>query len=414
MKISRLPGKRRGGLVAVAAAAAASVGVAAFGSAGAMGKNAHPASSSPIIVGASISQSGDFAGPAADALKGYKAWAAYTNAHGGLLGRQVKLDILDDGSNPQQVITDYQKLITVDHANLLLGPFSTLLTQPATQIAHRYNYAIITGLGGKPIASNGFNTIVDTNSLMDGYVSLLKSLKHRPKTAAYVTENDPFTQPQIEQTKKELQAIGIKTVLFKVYGSEVTDYTPIASAVVNSHAQLVVAGAGLPDLTAFVQDFKQQKYNPQAFITAGGADEGSTFLKAVGGAATAEGIAIPGLWSPSVKEPMNAQFVSTYTKMFGGTANDISVTAAQAFTAAEVAGEAVQKAHSLDQSKLISTLKSGHFTSIRGPVRFNSANENIAAPAYQLQWQHGALKIIYPSSIAQAHIEYPKPHWPGT
>src|SRR4030088_2011679 len=73
----------------------------------------------PILVGASVSLSGDFAADGTAAKQGYELWADYVNGHGGLLGRQVKLDLLDDASDPQQAITVYQKLATNDHVVLL-------------------------------------------------------------------------------------------------------------------------------------------------------------------------------------------------------------------------------------------------------------------------------------------------------
>ena len=72
------------------------------------------------------------------------------NSRGGLLGRPVKIKILDDGSSPTQVVTNYQQLITHDHVNLVFGPFSSLLTVPAAGIAKRFNYAFIEPSGGAP------------------------------------------------------------------------------------------------------------------------------------------------------------------------------------------------------------------------------------------------------------------------
>ena len=68
-------------------------------------------------------------------MKGYELWADTVNAKGGLLGRKVSLKIVDDASNPTQVVTNYENLITADHVNLVFGPFSSLLTIPAATIA---------------------------------------------------------------------------------------------------------------------------------------------------------------------------------------------------------------------------------------------------------------------------------------
>src|SRR5207302_2774519 len=85
----------------------------------------------------------------------------------------------------------------------------------------------------------------------------------RPKTAAYATEDDPFTQPQVDKARSLLEAAGIQTVSNKVYPAETTDYTPLALAVVQSRADVVVLGTQLPDAIAFIQTFEQQHYSPR-------------------------------------------------------------------------------------------------------------------------------------------------------
>ena len=72
------------------------------------------------------------------------------NASGGIDGRKVQLKIVDDASSPDQVITNYQNLITKDNVDLVFGPFSTLLSAPAAKTANRYGYAFIEPAGGGP------------------------------------------------------------------------------------------------------------------------------------------------------------------------------------------------------------------------------------------------------------------------
>src|ERR1700758_1488171 len=60
----------------------------------------------PITIGASLSESGDFSADGEAFKKGYELWARDVNANGGILGRQVKLTILDDASSPNQVVTN--------------------------------------------------------------------------------------------------------------------------------------------------------------------------------------------------------------------------------------------------------------------------------------------------------------------
>src|SRR5947209_1122395 len=151
-----------------------------------------PKNTAPIKIGISLSFSGDFSDDGKAFQQGYQLWADDINAHGGILGRKVTLDILSDASSPDQVQTNYQKLITVDKVDLVFGPFSTLLTKPSSVVANRYGYALIEGAGtGESVFTRGLHTLFCVSLSSDRYLttfvnyilSLPTSL--RPKTAVY-------------------------------------------------------------------------------------------------------------------------------------------------------------------------------------------------------------------------------------
>ena len=116
----------------------------------------------PITIGASLSLDSSpndpFLADGQAFQKGYKLWAKDVNDHGGLLGRQVKLNILDDGSSPNQVVTNYQTLFGKDHVDLAFGPFSSLLSGPASAVAARYGMAFVEGAGGAPSVFDTMST----------------------------------------------------------------------------------------------------------------------------------------------------------------------------------------------------------------------------------------------------------------
>lgn len=374
----------------------------------------------PIKIGISLSLSGDFSADGQAFEQGYQLWADNVNAHGGILGRQVKLDILSDASSTTQVVTNYQKLITVDKVDLTFGPFSTLLTKPASVIANRYGYAMVEGAGGGPsVFTQGLNNVFDVSLPVDAnlvaFAQYILSLpaSQRPTTAAYATEDDPFTQPQVDKARQMLEAGGVKTVSSQVYPAETTDFTPIAQKVVAAKAQINVFGTLLPDISAFILAEKQQHYNPQALIATAGPDQGSQFLKAIGGTQSAEGIMVPNGWYAQLNVPGNADMVNAYLAKYGGTAADISSDVAEAWSVGQVVQQALQKIGTVDNAKLIQELHSGDtFQSVQGPVKFDSTGQNTAATAYLFQWQKGQLVPVYPSSVATAGPEFPKPAWP--
>lgn len=373
---------------------------------------------SPITIGISLSLSGDFSADGQAFQQGYQLWADYTNAHGGLLGRQVKLVILSDASSPQQVATNYQTLIAQDHVDLVFGPFSTLLTKPSSVIANRYGYAMVEGAGGGPsVFQQGLNNVFDVslpvaNNLVAfaNYIAALPA-DQRPTKAAYATEDDPFTQPQVDTAQAILEKAGITTAYHNVYPAETTDFTPIANAIIASQAQVVITGTLLPDISAFIQDFKQQHYNPQALIATAGPDQGTQFLNAIGGAGSAEGVLVPNGWWPDLKAPQNDTMVAAYLAKYGGDKSGISSDVAEAWSVGQVVAQAVTQNNSLNQAKLISTLHSGTFQSCQGPVKFDSTGQNTQAIGYLFQWQGGNFIPVYPANVATAPIQFPKANW---
>jgi branched-chain amino acid transport system substrate-binding protein len=373
----------------------------------------------PITIGISLSLTGDFASDGQAFQQGYQLWADDVNAHGGLLGRQVKLVFISDASSPEQVTTNYQTLITEDKVDLLFGPFSTLLTKPASVIASRYGYAMVEGAGGGPsVFTQGLHNVFDVslpvaNNLVSfaNYIAAMPAAT-RPKTAAYATEDDPFTQPQVDTAKSILENAGVSTVFYKVYPAETSDFTPIAAGIINAKADIVVTGTLLPDIAAFIQDFRQQHYNPQALIATAGPDQGTQFLQTIGGASTAEGVMVPNGWYPDLNAPGNAQMVQEYIAKYGGDKSGISSDVPEAYSVGQVIAQAVTQNNSLDQTKLIATLHSGTFQSVQGPVKFDDTGQNALAQAYLFQWQHGQLIPVFPANIATASPEFPKANWP--
>jgi branched-chain amino acid transport system substrate-binding protein len=378
--------------------------------------------SSPITIGASLSLSGDFAADGQAFQRGYELWAADQNAKGGLLGRKVKLDIISDSSSPSQVVSNYQKLIGSNKDQLVFGPFSSLLTVPAARIASRYGYAFVEGAGGAPsVFGTGLKNVFDVsipikNDLVT-FAQWIASLPaaQRPKTAAYATVNDPFTQPQLPLAEKIMQAAGVKTVLSKVFPEEVTDYTAIAGQVASTHADVVVLGSvDVPTVSAFTHVFVQQHYDPKAFIATAGPDQGAPFVKAVG-TGNENGIFVPNGWFGGFQKADSLQMVKAYIAKYGGTPSDVNADVAEAYAVGQVIAQAVQATHGFDNQKIIAYLHSGvTLDSVQGPVKFDSLGENNAQKAQTFQWQNGTLVQSIPTSTPGSHAPlYPKPVWKG-
>ncbi|HLW02882.1 MAG TPA: amino acid ABC transporter substrate-binding protein [Ktedonobacterales bacterium] len=378
--------------------------------------------STPITIGTSISTSGDFSDDGKALQEGYQLWQNAVNNSGGLLGRPVQFDFLPDDSTPQKVTANYQQMITKNHDDLVVGPYSTLLTRAASAVASHYNYALIEGAGTAPAVfgpdyTDLFSVSLSATSYLKSFVYFILSLPkaQRPKTIAYATSDDFFTQPQIDEAQSLLEAGGEKTALYyPPWNADTTkDYTPIVNAIIAAHPDVVILGTtGQQDCVAFMQAFKQRNFNPAAIIATAGPDQGGQFTGPLGGPAAAEGIFVPnGGWYPTVNNFGNAQFVSDYLARYGGAASDISADTVEAYSVGQVLAQAVTKAQSINNAQLIQELHKDTFNTLQGPVKFSPNGENAIAVAFLFQWQNGQLVVVYPNYSAQKNPEYPKHPW---
>jgi branched-chain amino acid transport system substrate-binding protein len=397
-----------------AAALTTTLAVGCGSSGGASGAKA------PILIGASLSLTGDFSADGQAYEKGYELWEHDVNAHGGLLGRKVQLVILNDNSSPTQVDTNYTDLITVHHVNLTFGPFSSLLTAPAAEVAHRYGYAFVEGAGGAPLVfseklPNVFDVSLPVANELDPLVDWIKSLpaSQRPTTAAYPMADDPFATPQVQLAQSELQPLGIKTAYSKIFPEEVPDYKPNADLVAATGAQMVVLGStDVPTVASFMQAFEQQHYNPKIFIAAAGPDQGAAFTSTVG-VANATGMMVPDAWYPGYANAVSQAMVKEYVAKYGGTASGVNADVAEAYSVGQVTAEAVKATGGTDGSKIITYLHSGvTLQSVQGAVKFNSLGENVKAIAFIFQWQNGNFVQVLPATASgSVKIIDPKPNW---
>jgi branched-chain amino acid transport system substrate-binding protein len=408
-----------------AATAAAAIILAACSSSGSS-TSTSASSTKPIVIGASVSLTGDFSADGQAFQRGYNLWASDVNKAGGLLGRKVKMIYLDDKSDPTQGSTNVQQLISSDHVDLLFGPFSSLITGPTSTVAARYGYAMIEGAGGAPAVFNtpsnqAKHNVFDVSyPIVDQYDPLttwIKSLPagQRPKTAAYPIVDNPFTIPPEQRAQQQLEGVGVKTVYSKVLPAELPNAKTVADQVAATGAQVVLLGTvDVPTVAAFMKAFQQQHYNPKILAATAGPDQGAAFLKAVG-TANATGVMTANGWYGGYDNPQSKQMVQEYVAKYGGTPSDINSDVAEGYGVGQVAAQAVKATGGTNQAKIISYLHSGvTLSSVQGPVQFNSLGMNMKPVVFVFQWQDGNYAQVLPvGAPGSGKILFPKPNWGG-
>src|SRR5215472_8799285 len=319
-------------LTAAASAAALILAACSSSGSGSSSSTTGSATKSPILIGTSLSLTGDFSVDGQAFERGYNLWVKEINKSGGLLGHKVTLKIVNDNSDPGTVTTNYTQLISADHAAFVFGPFSTLLTAPAAQVAARYRYAFIEGAGGGPLVfslklPNLFAVSPVVADQLIPFADWVASLpaNERPKTAAYPMVDDPFAVPMVQNAQAILQKAGVKTVYSKIFPAENPAYKAGADQIAAKKPDMVVIGSpDVPGVQSVMQAFMHQHYTPKILAASAGHDQGAAFLSAVGGPKNATGTMVPNGWYPGFQNPLSQAFVKNYTATYGGTPADIN------------------------------------------------------------------------------------------
>jgi branched-chain amino acid transport system substrate-binding protein len=373
-------------------------------------------SGDPIVVGISLPLTGDFSEPGKGVQEGYEAWAKITNDKGGLLGRQIELKILDDQSNADRVVADYEQLIGSDQVDLVVGPFSTRLVVPSARVAQEYGMLFVEPAGAAAeVFNQGFKNLFYAAPAVadDHYNHLAEYLLalpagQKPASVAYAAMDDPFAQGTAYGLKKKLEAGGIKTVVDEVYPPNTTDFGSIAAKIAAAKPDMVVGGSQYQDGVNLIVALQQLNYQPKlaAFSTAPTNPE---FAKAIGN--KTEGILSPTGYSQDAPYASNKEFVEKFTAQFGKAPEEDQ---ANGYTTGQVVGAAVQAAGCAEQGecqqKLIDWLHSNTVDTVVGPLKWDATGKPQGAHMIQ-QWIGNDIKIVLPADAKEADMVYPKPAW---
>ena len=123
-------GLQRRLFMAAAGGAALALGVPAL---------AQQAFAPPLRVGGTLPLTGPLAGVGMIHKIAGEVFVEAVNKRGGVLGRKVEWVLLDDQSQAANTRTLYERLITADKVDLLMGPYGTSSIIAAMGVAQRFN-----------------------------------------------------------------------------------------------------------------------------------------------------------------------------------------------------------------------------------------------------------------------------------
>jgi hypothetical protein len=171
----------------------------------------------PVRVGSTLALTGPLAATSTIHKIAGEISVEQINKRNGFLGRPIEWVLLDDQSKPEVTRTLYERLITVDKVDLIIGPYATGAILSAMAVAQRYQKVLIHHTFGIPklakypmhFSSSGLafesEKVVPTK-LLDA----LESTGHPPKTIAIVTSKFPSVQFISAGAREVAAARGLK------------------------------------------------------------------------------------------------------------------------------------------------------------------------------------------------------------
>ena len=396
MDVLRSSGKHWAGLLAAAA-----VVLTACGGGGGGG------TAGPIKVGYSMTQTGPNAPPAEYEMHGYQLAADQINTAGGLLGRKLQLVGYDDQGSTSTAVQLYQKLITSDRVDLLLGPYEADLTAAIAPLVNSHRLTMPTLAANVDYYQGQYpylvQSITQTPNYMIPVIDLAAARGY--KTIALLVQDTAFPQELAQGIRREATRKGLNVVFDQSYPADATDFGPMVLGAAQKSPDVVIGATYLADAIGIVKAAKAQNLDAKMFAFSIGPVE-PQFASGLGSAA--DGVLGTTLWFPTLHTSGNSAFISAYHRKFG---QDPDYHTAMAYAMVKVFAQAIKQAGSLDQAKIRDAMKGLSVDTVAGHFKVTKNGLQVGYSSYVLQWQGGRQMLVYPANVANAQPQLPHPPW---
>jgi branched-chain amino acid transport system substrate-binding protein len=344
----------------------------------------------PVKIGVPVGLSGANSVVAPSVVQAAQLAVDEINAKGGILGRQVALEVADDGSGAAGAQKAFDSLVFDKKVNALISM--------ETSAARNGGLPIVTR-GKVPYIYTSFYEGRSCNRYMyvDAWVpdqqvaSIVDyfSKQYKAKNFFLIGSDYAFGRGMLDFTKSYIEKHGGKVVGNEYLPMDGSDWTPIISKLqaANPDAVITSTAGGAPNVTLTKQLRAAGVKIPYGNLAV---DEGTA--KSMG--ADAKDIFISGSYVTNIDTPENHQFLAAMSKRFGSdlkTPNDLSV---PEYEAVYLYKAAVEKAGSFDTDKVIPALAQVSFNGPRGKIQM-SKQRHTPLTMYLAQVQtDGSLKVI--------------------
>jgi ABC-type branched-subunit amino acid transport system substrate-binding protein len=364
------------------------ISASAFGLALSIGAAAQ--TNEPIKIGVAVGLSGANSVVAPAVVQSSQLAVDEINAAGGILGRKVQLEIVDDGSGAVGAQKAYDALIFQKKVDAIISMETSAARNAALPAVTRSKTPFIytsfyEGRSCNPwMYINAWVPEQQVAPIVDYFAQTAKAKKF------FLVGNDyAFGRGMLEFTKKYIEKTGGKVVGEEYLPIDGSDWTAILSKIRAAGADALISATagGAPNVSLAKQLQGSGLTLPYGNLAI---DEGTA--KSMGD--VAKGMYMSASYLTNIDTPENLKFMAAMQKKFGAelkTPNELSEPQYEAFYLYKAA---VERVKSTDRAKVIEALGEVSFVGPRGEIRMNKSRHTpLAMRLGQIQ-ADGNIKIL--------------------
>lgn len=325
---------------------------------------------------------GGYAAFGAQLKRGAEQAAADMNAAGGILGQKIELSVGDDQGDPKQGVSVANKFVG-DGVKFVIGHFNSGVTIPSSEVYAENGIFMITPASTNPQVTERklWNVLRvcgrdDQQGIVAGQY-ILDNLKG--KKIAVIHDKTTYGKGLADETKKKINAGGIKEVLYEGINIGEKDFAALVSKIKQSGAEVVYWGGLHTEGGLILRQMRDQGVN--AVMMSGDGIVTDEFAAIAGPGA--EGTLMTFAPDPQ-KKPEAAEVVKKFlAQNFKPEAYTL-----YSYASMQIIAQAAEKAKSLDPKKVAEAARSGMvFKTVLGDISFDSKGDRTDADYTMYVWK---------------------------
>ena len=376
-----------------------------------------------IVFGAAISITGKTAKEGEYTRDGYQFAIDKINEMGGIKvggkAYKVELKYYDDETKPERTAQLIERLINEDKVNLILGPYGSSPTGTAAPICERYKIPMVEANGAaEAIFSKGykytFMILSPAKNYLRGVLDTILKKDPSAKTVAIVGENEAFSKEVAQGAAEYAKEKGMTVVYDELYPTNAQDVSSMLTAIKGKNPDVILGSGHLQDSLLIVKQAKDLNVNPKAMGFSVGPS--SPEFRANLGKAS-DYIYGATQWTEVLQ--YNGDDPWKTPKAFGDAFRAkkpnykiIPYQVAESAVAVIAYQKAIEKAGSIEPTKVRDALAALDMMTFYGKIKFDSRGVNIyKAMAAEQYHPDGNKYTVWPFDVAEKGAMYPMPPW---